>query len=123
VKRHSAPTPVECQPTAAADEMVSELTEDTFDQAIKSGLVVVDLWAPWCMPCKMLGPIMDELSLKYSGRISFHKLNIDEHQGPAAKHQVMSIPTLLVFKEGNLVDRIVGALPKERIKSKLENHL
>ncbi|MFH1054990.1 MAG: thioredoxin [Candidatus Altiarchaeota archaeon] len=103
--------------------MVEELTEGSFDQAVKSGLVVVDLWAPWCMPCRMIAPTVEALSKEYLGRVTFYKLNIDEHNGPAVKHQVMSIPTLLVFKDGKVVDRIVGALPKERMKEKLEKHL
>jgi thioredoxin 1 len=103
--------------------MVQELTEETFDQATKSGLVVVDLWAPWCGPCRMIAPVVEELSKEFAGRITFCKLNIDEHQGPATRHQVMSIPTLLVFKDGAAVDRIVGALPKDRLKAKLEKHL
>ncbi|MBD3388781.1 MAG: thioredoxin [Candidatus Altiarchaeales archaeon] len=103
--------------------MVKELDEGGFDGAVGSGLVVVDLWAPWCMPCKMIAPIVEELSEEYEGRISFYKLNIDEHQGPAAKYQVMSIPTLLIFKEGEVVDKVVGALPKEKIKEKLEAQL
>ncbi len=100
--------------------MVREITGEEFDDAVKEGVVVVDLWAPWCMPCKMIAPALDALSKEYDGRISFCKLNIDEHQGPAQKHQVMSIPTLLVFKDGELVDRVVGALPKDSIKEKLE---
>jgi thioredoxin 1 len=103
--------------------MVNELDGDTFDKAVSGGLVVVDLWAPWCVPCKMLAPIVEDLSKEYAGRISFHKLNIDEHNGPAIKHQVMGIPTLLVFKEGKLVDRMVGAMPKDKIKSRLEKTL
>jgi thioredoxin 1 len=103
--------------------MVSELTGDKFDEAVGKGLVVVDLWAPWCIPCKMIAPVIEELSIEYEGKISFYKLNIDEHQEPAVKHQVMSIPTLLVFREGEVVDRIVGALPKEKIIDKLKPHL
>jgi thioredoxin 1 len=100
--------------------MVNELTEATFDKAVSSGLVVVDLWAPWCGPCKLLAPVVEELSKDYAGRIEFHKLNIDEHNGPAVKHQVMGIPTLLVFKGGKLIDRIVGAMPKDKIMTRLE---
>jgi thioredoxin 1 len=103
--------------------MVGELSEAAFDQAISTGLVVVDFWAPWCGPCKMIAPHMEELSKEYVGRISFYKLNIDENKGPAMKYQVMGIPTLLVFKGGALQDRIVGALPKEKIKARLEKNL
>jgi thioredoxin 1 len=101
----------------------NELTEATFDQATKEGLVVVDFWAPWCGPCKMIAPIVEELSGEYGGKASFCKLNIDEHKGPAMKYQVMSIPTLLVFKGGKMVERIVGALPKDKIKARLDKHL
>jgi thioredoxin 1 len=103
--------------------MIEELTGITFDQAVKSGLVVVDIWAPWCMPCRMIAPIVEGLAEEYRGRINFFKLNIDEHKEPAIKHQVMSIPTLLVFKDGKLVGRIVGALPEDRIKEKLSEHI
>lgn len=103
--------------------MVQELTETTFDQAVSKGLAVVDLWAPWCGPCRMIAPIIEELATEYDGRILFYKLNIDEQQAPAVKYQVMSIPTLLVFKNGSVVDRIVGAQPKEKIKAKLDKHL
>lgn len=71
------------------------------------------------MPCRKIAPIMDELSMEYAGKISFYKLNIDEHKEPAVRHQVMSIPTLLLFKDGQLVDRVVGALPKDRLKEKI----
>ncbi|MFH0861836.1 MAG: thioredoxin [Candidatus Altiarchaeota archaeon] len=102
---------------------VRELTESEFDQAASSGLVVVDFWAPWCGPCMMIAPLMEELSGQLQGKASFYRVNIDEHKGPAVKYQVMSIPTLLVFKDGKLVDRIVGALPKDKMLAKLQKHL
>jgi len=102
---------------------VQELTESTFDQAVSSGLAIVDLWAPWCGPCRMIAPAVEELSDEFQGKAGFYRLNIDENKGPAVRHQVMSIPTLLIFKEGKLVDRLVGALPKEKIRAKLEKHL
>jgi thioredoxin 1 len=103
--------------------MVKELTGEDFGQATSSGLVVVDLWAPWCGPCKMIAPVIEELAAEYEGKIAFCKLNIDEHKGPAIEHQVMSIPTLLIFKDGAVADRIVGALPKEKIEEKLKSVL
>jgi len=103
--------------------MVSELTEGTFDQAVKTGLVIVDLWAPWCIPCKMLDPAVEALSTEYAGKVMFHKLNIDEHKAPAVKHQVMGIPTLLMFKDGRLIERIVGTMPKDKIKAVIERNL
>jgi len=103
--------------------MVEELTDETFDQAASGGLVVVDLWAPWCMPCRMIAPVLEALSGEYKGRVSFFKVNIDENKGPAVKYQVMSIPTLLIFKDGKLKDKVVGALPKEKIKAKIDKLL
>ena len=84
--------------------------------------IVVDCWAPWCGPCRMVGPIVEELAKEMQGKIAFAKLNVDENPGTSMKYQIMSIPTLLVFKNGKLVDRIVGAMPKEALKQKLENY-
>jgi len=84
--------------------------------------IVIDCWAPWCGPCRMVGPIIEELSREMQGKIVFGKLNVDENPETSAKHQIMSIPTLLVFKNGNLVDRIVGAMPKEMLKQKLDSY-
>jgi thioredoxin 1 len=103
--------------------MVIDLTEETFDQAVRSGLVVVDLWAPWCVPCRQVAPIIEALSSEYDGKATFYKINIDEQKAPAVKHQVMGIPTLLIFKDGRLVDRMVGAMPKDKIRVAVERHL
>ena len=84
--------------------------------------VVVDCWAPWCGPCRMVTPIIEDLAKEMQGEIAFGKLNVDENQGTSQKYQIMSIPTLLVFKDGNLVDKIIGAMPKEILKQKLETY-
>jgi len=81
--------------------------------------VVVDCWAPWCGPCRMVGPIVEDLAREMRGKIVFGKLNVDENQATSTKYGIMSIPTLLVFKNGELVDRIVGAMPKDALKAKL----
>jgi len=81
--------------------------------------VVVDCWAPWCGPCRMVGPIVEDLAREMKGKIVFGKLNVDENQATSTKYGIMSIPTLLVFKNGELVDRIVGAMPKDALKAKL----
>ena len=81
--------------------------------------VVVDCWAPWCGPCRMVGPIVEDLAREMKGKIVFGKLNVDENQATSAKYRIMSIPTLLVFKNGELADRIIGAMPKDAIKAKL----
>ena len=98
-----------------------QVTDATMDETIKKyDTIVVDCWAPWCGPCRMVGPIIDELAKEMQGKIVFGKLNVDENQTTSMKHQIMSIPTLLVFKNGSLVDRLVGAIPKEMLKQKLE---
>ena len=101
-----------------------ELTDAKFREMIQNHpLVVVDCWAPWCAPCRMVAPILEELAREYAGRISFGKLNVDENQSVALEHQIMSIPTLLVFKNGKLVDRIVGAMPKKALEPNITRHL
>lgn len=101
-----------------------ELTDAKFREMIHNHpLVVVDCWAPWCAPCRMVAPILEELAREYAGRISFGKLNVDENQSVALEHQIMSIPTLLVFKNGKLVDRIIGAMPKKILEPKITQHL
>ena len=98
-----------------------EMTDADIDEHIqKYGTVVVDCWAPWCGPCRMIHPIIEELAKEMQGKIVFGKLNVDENLGTSSEHQIMSIPTLLVFKNGNLVERLVGAYPKEQLKRKLE---
>jgi len=100
-----------------------EITDADFEDKIKKfKTIVVDCWAPWCGPCRMVGPIIDELAKEMQGKIVFGKLNVDENPAISTKHQIMSIPTMLIFKDGNLVDRFVGALPKEELKKKIEPH-
>ena len=97
------------------------LTDANIDEAIKKyNTIVIDCWAPWCGPCRMVAPVIEELAREMQGKVVFGKLNVDDNLATSAKHQIMSIPTLLVFKNGNLVDRLVGAYPKEELKKKLE---
>jgi thioredoxin 1 len=103
---------------------VTELSDDSFDGFLKENpLCVVDFWAPWCGPCRMVGPVLDQLAKEYGGRIAFGKLNIDENDEKASEYGVMSIPTIILVKDGDVTDKIVGALPKDRIKQKLERLL
>ena len=93
---------------------------DIDEHTKKYPTVVIDCWAPWCGPCQMVGPVIEELAKEMQGKVVFGKLNVDENPATSAKHQIMSIPTLLVFKNGDLVYRLVGAYPKEELKKKLE---
>lgn len=101
-----------------------KITDSDFTETIsKHTLIVVDFWASWCGPCHMLAPIIEELAHDYAGKVVFGKLNIDENRDTALKYQVMSIPTLLLFKNGKLVDRLVGAMPKQMLEQKITRHL
>ena len=81
--------------------------------------LVIDCWAPWCGPCRMIGPIIEDLAKEMQGKVVFAKLNVDENQATSIKYQIMSIPTMLLFKNGDLIDKFVGAVPKEELKKKL----
>jgi len=99
-----------------------EVDDNQFEQVVlKSATpVLVDFWATWCRPCTMIAPILDELAEEYSGRITFTRMDVDQNQKTAAQYQIMSIPTLLVFKDGKPVDHIVGLRPKEELKRSLD---
>jgi thioredoxin 1 len=105
--------------------MAINISDQTFDQEVlKSSLpVVVDFWAPWCGPCRMVGPIIDKLSEEYKGRLKFCKLNVDENHDMPTKYQVMSIPMVLFFKGGQLVGQSLGAVPERVLRSKAEELL
>ena len=101
-----------------------EVTDSTFKEVIqKYSLVVVDCWAEWCAPCRMVAPVVEELARDYKGKVVFGKLNVDSNMGTAGEHGIMSIPTLLVFKNGRLVDQIVGAMPRKMLEPKITKHL
>ena len=103
---------------------VQELSGAQFDHfASESSVAVVDVWAPWCGPCRMVSPIVDRLSDRYKGRVSFGKLNSDDNGEKAGALGIMSIPTLLFYKQGKLVDRIVGAYPEEVIDEHIKRLL
>ncbi|MDP8200713.1 MAG: thioredoxin [Candidatus Tenebribacter burtonii] len=100
-----------------------EITVDTFEQEVlKSDIpVVIDLWAPWCGPCKALTPLLETVAAEYEGKIKAVKLNIDESPAIAAKYQIMSIPTLLFFKDGKVESQIIGLVGKNKIASKFDS--
>jgi thioredoxin 2 len=99
-------------------------TDDTFDvEAEAAPAVVVDLWAPWCGPCRVVGPILEDLSREYAGRLKVVKVNVDENPVVAQRFQAFSIPTMVVIKNGRVVDRIVGAMPKGQLSIRLTPHM
>lgn len=102
-----------------------EGTDSNFDlEVLKSDIpVLVDFWAPWCGPCRMVSPLVDELAEELTGKLKVVKVNTDENQEIAIKYGIRSIPTLGIFKNGNIVDGLIGAVPKQAIKSKLLPHL
>ena len=106
---------------AGALSVPIEVSDDSFQREVlgASGLVLLDCWAPWCGPCRMVGPIMDQLAHESNGRYRIAKLNVDENPRTAAQFQIQSIPTMLLFKDGQLIDRIIGAQPKQAIADRL----
>ncbi len=101
-----------------------EISDQEFEDVIqKNRVVVIDFWAAWCPPCRALAPIMEELSREYEGRVVVAKINVDQNRAKAEEYGIRSIPTLLFFKEGKLMDRQVGAVPKKVIQERIENLL
>ena len=103
---------------------VSALDSTSFDKFTQQNpAAVIDVWAPWCGPCRMVSPIVDRLSEKYNGKVAFGKLNSDDNSDKAGALGIMSIPTLLFYKQGKLVDRIVGAYPEDTITEHVQQLL
>ena len=105
--------------------MALEFSDSNFEEEVLNSdiPVLVDFWAEWCGPCRMIGPIVEELATEYEGKIKIGKMNVDHNPKIPMKYGVRSIPTLLVFKGGEAVDKIVGAVPKTNLTSKLEAQL
>ena len=120
----------ELQKEAATKAMMSSITEPIVltdsnfaSEVTKYPIMLVDFWAPWCGPCRMVSPIIEQLSREYSGRVAFGKVNVDENQRIGASFGIQSIPTLMIFKGGKAVDVIIGAMPKAQIEMKLKQQL
>ncbi|GKU81510.1 thioredoxin [Niallia sp. NCCP-28] len=102
---------------------ITHATDQNFETETGSGVVLVDFWAPWCGPCKMIAPVLEELDAELGDKAKIVKVDVDENQGSASKFGVMSIPTLLVFKDGEVVDKVVGFQPKEALAELLGKHV
>ena len=100
------------------------VSDADFDNVVQQyPLILIDCWAAWCGPCRMITPIIDELAKDYAGKVVFGKLNVDENRKVAMQYGIMSIPTLLVFKNGKLADQIIGAMPRQTLEPKITRHL
>jgi thioredoxin 1 len=120
----------ELQKEATTKAMMSSITEPIVltdsnfaNEVTKYPVMLVDFWAPWCGPCRMVSPIIEQLSREYSGKVAFGKVNVDENQRIAASFGIQSIPTLMIFKGSKAVDVIIGAMPKAQIELKLKQQL
>jgi thioredoxin 1 len=109
----------------AAGSHVVTLTDDNFEQEVMkhNAPVLVDFWASWCAPCRAIAPIIDELATKYEGQVKIGKLNVDEQPSSAGSLGIRALPTLLLFKNGQVVEQIVGAAAKEKIDAIIKSHL
>jgi thioredoxin 1 len=100
-----------------------ELTDDNFQNETSDGLVLVDFWAPWCGPCRLVGPVIEGLAGDYEGKLKVGKLNVDDNQQVAMQFRVMSIPTVILFKDGQPVETMIGAQPKSAYQARLQPYL
>jgi len=120
----------ELQKAVSVNAMMSSLTapviltDSNFKSEIaKYPILLVDFWAPWCGPCRMVSPIIEQLAREYSGRVAFGKVNVDENQMISSSYGIQSIPTMMIFKNGKAIDTMIGALPKAQIEMKLKQRL
>ncbi len=107
------------------EEMEKQVDDTNFKQEVlESDIpVLVDFWAAWCMPCKMVAPVVEQIAEKYQGKLKVCKLNVDEAPGTAREYGIMSIPTLAVFKDGKVVEKVAGAVPASRLESMIDPHI
>lgn len=104
-------------------DLIQHLTDATFSGAVAKGLTVVDFWAPWCAPCRELAPITEALAEEFKGKVAFAKLNVDDYTPLSEQYDVLSMPTLVLFKDGKPLDRIVGTLPIDQLRTRIQQKL
>ena len=99
-----------------------EITKDNFEKEVEQSKapILVDFWAPWCGPCRLIGPVLDKISSEYTNKLVFSKLNVDDNQEIASKYDVRGIPCMIIFKDGKEVDRIIGAYGEPQLRSKID---
>lgn len=108
-------------PAVADSDLIEHLTVQNFAHKTSKGVVLVDFWADWCMPCKMMAPILNEVAEATEGTATVYKLNVDEQQQVAAQYGIRSIPTMILFRDGKVVERIIGVKPRDYIISSINN--
>lgn len=104
-------------------DLIQHLTDQTFSEAVAQGITVVDFWAPWCAPCRELAPITEILAAELKGKATFAKLNVDDFTPLSEQYDVLSMPTLVIFKDGQPVDSIVGSLPIDQLRARIQQSL
>ncbi|GER67056.1 thioredoxin [Weizmannia acidilactici] len=102
---------------------ITHATDATFEQEVSEGLVLTDFWATWCGPCKMIAPVLEEIDAEMGDKVKIVKVDVDENQKTASKFGIMSIPTLVVMKDGKQVDKVIGYQPKEALEELVKKHL
>lgn len=103
--------------------MIANISDNNFQDTIKEGLVLVDFWAPWCGPCKILGPVLEEMDEIFNGKLTIAKMNVDENQITPQRFEIMSIPTMILFKDGQPVEKMMGFQPKEIMEMYLQEKI
>lgn len=105
--------------------VVKEVTDETFAEEVEqaTGVAMVDFWAAWCGPCRLVAPIVDQLASEYAGQVTVAKVDVDSSQRTAMRYNIRSIPSILFFKDGQHVDTVIGAVPKKQLEQKLKQHL